>query len=636
MRSFHLDTTGLSARNRRILALGVRGGDGDTPVPLSELIATATGDIESLTVDDLTTLVEDLRAGATARIDGFAEMTAEEQNAALAEAQSARDALVTLTAAIETRETEASEREAQAQALLDEINGTGVESGDGESGDGDAGDGSGDGESGDAGDAGEGDGAGDGDAGEGEGDGAASGDGDAGGESGDNVVPIAASRVTRVEPRGTHLTKPRKRTSAPDARLVLTASANATGTPAGTTFDLDTGPGRERFAATLLRSINAGRNYRGPRVELPIASIGAYDPREVYGAERTLNRDAESNARKIDAVTSLSAIRGQGGICAPPPIQYDLPILGTDARPVRDGGMLARFGADRGGIRTLPPAMLADVTGGVGVWTEANDVTPSSPSVKPCVRLDCPEETETLVDAITQCLTVGNFRARYFPEQVAEWVTKVAQYAARVAETKMLTEIGAGSHQVTAGRSSGDMGTTRAVLAALDLHNARLRNFHRMDPEFPVRVGLPAWLLDNMIVDLSREQPGAATERLATADSLLTSFFTERNMNVTWFIDGETGQIFGGQSDGHLTAWPSHVIGYVYPEGTWLGLDGGSLDIGVTRDATLNTVNDFQMFSEIMEGVHFHGYESTRLDIDICPSGATSAAIAFNPCASSS
>jgi hypothetical protein len=624
-----LDITGLSLRNRRILALGIRGGDGDTPVPLSELIATATGDIESLSTDDLATLVEDLRAGATARLDGIAEMTAAEQTEALAEAQQARDALVTLNGAIETRETEASERAAEAQRLLDEINGTGDESGDGETGDGE-----GEGES-----EGEGEAApeGDGETGEGEGDGEIVGDDETGGgESGDNVVPIAASRVTRVEPRGSALTRPRRRASQPDARLVLTASANATGTPAGTSFDLETGPGRERFAATLLRSINAGRGYRGPRVELPIASIGSFDPNEVYGRERTLNRNSEDNQRKIEAVTSAAAIRGQGGICAPPPIQYDLPILGTDARPVRDGGMLARFGADRGGIRTLPPAMLSDVAGAVGVWTETNDVSPSDPAVKPCIRLDCPEETETLVDAITQCLTIGNFRARYFPEQVAEWVTKVAQQAARVAETKMLTAIGTGSTQVTVGRATGDLGTTRVLLAVIDRAGAAMRSRHRLDPDFPLRLGLPAWLLDNMLTDLAREQPGASVERLASSDAELTAFFSNRQINVTWFIDGETGQIFGAQGDGALLPWPAHAIGYFYPEGTWLGLDGGSLDIGVTRDSTLNTVNDFQMFSEIMENVHFHGYESQRLDIDICASGATSAAIAFNPCASHS
>lgn len=615
---YTLDTSGLSARNRRILALGVRGAEGDDDLDLNVLIGQSEH-TDDLAREDMDRIAEDLRAGINLLLEDPTD-----ENIELAQrARDARNTVLTAATAFDTAEAERAER---AAALLAEVNGD--ESGDGEDESGeegadDAGDGEGEGESegDDAGDEGDAENAGDADAGDGTED------------AGEEQQQIAASRVTRVEPRGMQLVKPRKRKQA-EKRLVLTASSNTR--VAGQTFDMDDERGVNRLAGELLHVVRQGKGYRGPRDTVSLCSIGSEFAEEVYGEARYLNRDAQRNHEKLEAVQSQRAVRASGGICAAPPLQYDLPVLGTDMRPVRDGGMLARFGADRGGIRTLPPALLSDVTGAVGIWTEANDVSPSSPTTKPCITLDCPDETETLVDAITQCLTIGNYRSRYFPEQVREWVTKVAQRAAQVAEIKLLQAIGAGSKKVTAGLASGDLGTTRAVFAALDRDAAAMRNRHRLPPDFPLRVGFPAWLLDNMIVDLSREAPGASVERLATADSTLMSWFTARQLNPTFFIDGESGQMFGTQNDGALLAWPSHVIGYLYPEGTWTHLDGGSLDFGVTRDSTLNSTNNFQMSSEIFENVHFHGYESHRLDIDICPSGATSAPIAFNPCVTGS
>ena len=39
----------------------------------------------------------------------------------------------------------------------------------------------------------------------------------------------------------------------------------------------------------------------------------------------------------------------------------------------------------------------------------------------------------------------------------------------------------------------------------------------------------------------------------------------------------------------------------MFASGTWLYLDGGQLNLGVVRDATLVGTNDFILFSETME-----------------------------------
>lgn len=605
-----LDLAGLSPRVRRLVVLGIRGGDGDTPLPLDALLQRVEG-MADLSDDDLETLEADLRAAGVSVLE---EPTQE----ALEQADQILTAVDSVVAARATREEQAAEIAAGADERLQRLRGETGEGAPGEGGDGgdtEGGTDESESESGqDAGDTGDAEPAG----AEGGADG-----GDAGTEA-EEAERIAAAagandggtpRVSRVAARRPNAVRPRPRNQ--DRQYRLVASANTPGVAAGTVLDTP-----ERIADAFEHALRASSGYRGPRTEMPIMSIGSFDPAEIYGASRTLGRDAMRNEELIHAVTSEAALRATGGICAPVPVQYDLPIIGVDDRPVRDA--LARFGAPRGGVRLLPPPQLSDVVGAVGAWTEANDVDPGSdgPEQKPCLTLDCPEEVETLVAAITQCLRIGNFRARFFPEQVQAWTTLVGVQAARFAETRALQKIGDLSTQVGV---SQVLGTTRTVLAAMDRAAAALRSHQRLARDFPLRLLAPAWLLNNMVTDLSREIPGATAERLATSEAQIQAFFAARNINVTWFLDGESGQIFGPQLDGELTGWPGNVITYLYIEGTWLHLDAGQLDFGIVRDSTLNATNDFQMFSEVFEEVAFHGVDGTslRLDMDICPSGET-------------
>ena len=142
---------------------------------------------------------------------------------------------------------------------------------------------------------------------------------------------------------------------------------------------------------------------------------------------------------------------------------YTQEVLASGARPVRDASV--RFQADRGGVRLMPPPTLADVESGVGVWTNANDITPSSPSTKPIVTMTCPSEVETIVQAITARLKMGNFRERFGSEQVAAWMRELLAEQARIAEQqllgKMISEAPACSPDIV-------LGAARYILVVMD------------------------------------------------------------------------------------------------------------------------------------------------------------------------
>lgn len=560
-----------------------------------EEIQEALGRVTELTDDELAALQAAIAAHIDALLD---EPASDETNAAIREAQQAS---VSATAEKTARDAEVERIAAENQALRDEIAATRASDTPVETDD----------------------------------------DDDEGDESDDESadepeakVPVAASGkapvVSRVAARRPEAAS--RRPSAPEAPpLVLRAAAGLSKIVEGTVLD-----NPKKVGDALIAAVDMGATYRGEaRLKVPFATLDVSDEFKRDHPERYLTRDAVANDRKIQNVVSPEAIRASGGICAPIPPRYDFPEVGTARRPVRDA--LARFGADRGGIRTFPAPLMSDVASGVGVWTNTTDTTPGV-QVKPCVTMTCPEEDETIVEAITRCLEVGNFRQRFFPEQVARWQTEMLKYAARYAENRLLTTIAAGSTAITTGTGTR-LGTARHVLADLDRWTSGFNGRHRADDgSVSFRAIYPQWLRDNMRVDILRQMPvGTVDETFVKADAEIDRWFSSRNVNVTWTLDGLSWQdMAGAQGDGPLNNWPTSVVGYVFPEGTWLFLDGGQLDLGVVRDSSLNSTNDFQMFAEAWEGAHFYGYESAKITSDICPDGSASALIDIDPCSTGS
>ena len=85
------------------------------------------------------------------------------------------------------------------------------------------------------------------------------------------------------------------------------------------------------------------------------------------------------------------------------------------------------------------------------------------------------------------------------------------------------------------------------------------------------------------------------------------------------------GQIFGAQGGGALLGFPSTVVWYLFPEGSFLYLDAGTLELGIVRDSTLNSTNDYQIFGEAFENVAFLGFESLKVTSTVCATGEVTA-----------
>lgn len=507
----------------------------------------------------------------------------------------AAEACTAATAAEAAADQDARDRAAELAERIRGQAGTG-DDGEPDAGDADAGD------SGDAGDA---------DAGDAGGDGA---DADAGADADEPTAVAASARVARVAARRPDGTRPRQRST---GQTPLVASANVPGTAMGARFETPESLGLA-FAETL-DAMGSMVMRDGMRIPLAHARLS-------FPAERRLGMNVRENQTIIDAALApvRRGVAASGGVDAPAVPRYDLPIFGTDQRPVRDA--LPRFHSERGGSIIPSPILLDDLDGAASIWTEAMDRAAVSDSSvrKPCLRMEAGTDQTVLPYWIVQCLEIGNWNARTWPERVAVFTAKANQWTARMAESRLLTRIGSLSTQVTVAQL---LGTARDVLTTLDRASAQMESRHRLDPAETLQWFAPIWLRDEMRSDLAREMPGSSEERLAMADAKIDSFLAARGIIPTWFLDGESGQVYGNQHDGALLGWKPTVVSYLFPAGTFILLDGGELNLGLVRDSTLNARNDFQMFMETGEEVAKIGPESLRLAMSLRPDGATAGTI---------
>jgi hypothetical protein len=390
------------------------------------------------------------------------------------------------------------------------------------------------------------------------------------------------------------------------APVAITAGADIPGYTAGTALeDMNT------VAEAMAKRIHSLRRVNGGDGEQHIvASVTTSFPEE-----RTLTTDAESNWEKIQAVTSPEAIVAAGGHQAPFESRYDIFGIGTTNRPVRDA--LPRFQADRGGIRFITPPVLSSYDNAVGIWTAANDAaTTPDPAAKNSLTVAAAQENTVGTDAVTLQLQFGNLATRAYPELIARHNELGLIQHAREAEQYLLSKIAAGSTAVT---TSSLIGFGRDFLVQVGRAATAYRSRHRLEADAPLRVLIPSWVKDAMAADLTLSMPGDST---LNAYSEIDGYLSARGVVVSYSLDQN---VYGAQGAAALLEFSDSFTWYLFAEGTFLFLDGGTLDLGIIRDSSLVGTNDYKMFVETFEGVAKVGVESLAITSTINVNGAAAA-----------
>ena len=388
------------------------------------------------------------------------------------------------------------------------------------------------------------------------------------------------------------------------AAVAITAGADIPGYTAGSEVkDMN------EVAGLMAKRLHGFRNVNGGNGEQHIVASFSTN----FPEERTLTTDAESNWAKINAVTSPEALVASGGHAAPFEVKYDIFGIGTTARPVRD--CLPKFQANRGGIRFVTPPVLSSYANAVGVWTNAVDTNPGT-DTKLSLTVAAAAETTVATDAVTLQMQFGNLATRAYPELIARHNELGLIQHAREAEQNLMTKIGAASTAIT---STSLIGFGRDFLVQMGRAAAAYRSRHRLETDAPLRAIIPGWVKDAMVADLAIAMPGDNT---LNAYAEIDGYAASRGVNLCTSLDAT---VFGSQSAAAMLEFPDSFVWYLFAEGSFLFLDGGTLDLGIVRDSTLVGTNDYKMFVETFEGVAFVGVESLQITSTINVNGVAAA-----------
>lgn len=323
-----------------------------------------------------------------------------------------------------------------------------------------------------------------------------------------------------------------------------------------------------------------------------------------YPDERRLSPgELDVNARKIQAVIpdGMTGVKGNkvltasGGLCAPLEPFYTMPNFAVTSRPVRDA--LPSFQADRGGVSVPEATIIGDIDDAISVITADEDV--SGTYTKSCQDLTCPDYTDVTVTVLAHCREYGNLNARAWPEKIAHENDLTLAALARTAEGYLLDRIKAQSINVTASTTLGSMVD---MVDSLVRAAAGIRYRLRMNPGTNFRALMPAWVPDLLVDDTVRTQFADRFGNQARMSQILSSY----GVNISYYIDTPstgTSQGFSAETASAIDNFPADVQYALFPEGAFLHLDGGTLDLGIVRDSTLNSTNDFQIFGEQFENV---------------------------------
>jgi hypothetical protein len=401
------------------------------------------------------------------------------------------------------------------------------------------------------------------------------------------------------------------------ATVAITAGADIPGYTAGTSI-----ADMSEVAVAMEKRIHSLRRVNGGDGEQHIvASINT-----LYPEARTLGLNPEENQAKIEAVVGQEALVASGGHAAPFEVKYDIFGIGsTTVRPLRDS--LPKFQADRGGVRYVTPPTIHDGTyaNAVGVWTAANDsATTPSPASKTSLTVSAAAELTAQTDAVTLQLQFGNLMTRAYPELIARHNELALVQHAREAEENIVSKINDGSTAVT---TSNLIGFGRDFLVQVRRAAVAYRSRHRIDPSTQLQAVIPFWVYDAMAADLALSMPGDNT--LGISKSEIDGYLANSNVTLTPVMDNTNStspsSVFGTQSAAALLEFMDSFKWFLFAEGTFLFLDGGTLDLGIIRDSTLVGTNDYKMFVETFEGVAKVGIESLAITSTISINGAAAA-----------
>jgi hypothetical protein len=365
------------------------------------------------------------------------------------------------------------------------------------------------------------------------------------------------------------------------------------------------------------RGPNGAQTVARVRLDTPF-QLGS-DEEANYNLVEQVKRDYQREAASaMDAGRPLATVAA--GFCAPAQPVYDYLQAGS-----RDGIFTApELTASRGRF-TFPELFnIRDLQVQNGVAWESTSTMDEDAVEKPCYTVACGDGITAQVSAYSDCIKFSNFDSQFWPERVTHVTGQVAIAHDHEVNLALLLDIVGDARTETAIDGFTNGGTWAQTIQSVALHGAYVRNRYRLPINSVLEAIIPAYVLDALIAD---QVARSATTEYGMARAAVEAAFARARISVQWVYDWQ-----------ELAAanWPAAFNYLLWPAGHVLKLNGGTLNLGVVRDSTLNVANDFQVFNETFDGHAIVGPGVMYVTgVNLCPNGEASSNAALS-CAAGS
>ena len=329
-------------------------------------------------------------------------------------------------------------------------------------------------------------------------------------------------------------------------------------------------------------------------------------------------RTAAANGTTVDAVTAA--------ICTPLDIVRDVPECGVTDTPFADS--FPQRGVGRGGFQYFPAMALIDTADNVNIWTEADQdaIAEATPSTwKPSPLIECATATSVTAEELVASATVDNSTNMSQPEQVVQFMHKMAVMRSRVREQYLLGKFDATASAYT---HTGDYGALAALSSVILELTPRLTYGERLD-EGDYDLVLEPGHFQKLLVDENSRIFGNSLE--SRKAGIIAKLKDEGGFGkVTILRDFRTGlaTTFGtlrtpGSSAIALPRlFDANRVRFV-PAGAYIFGATGEEATGWETDPQLHRMNRMQWFSKEWLLLAKHGcHPAATVDLVSCGSGA--------------
>lgn len=356
-------------------------------------------------------------------------------------------------------------------------------------------------------------------------------------------------------------------------RVTITAAADVPGFAASAQMDLTQ-------VATAMHDRARSLSDGSPRV-----SVARFHLPYAQDHHITSQMSDAAAADVIEAAVAgrgMAALTASGGWCAPSQTMYDLFDLSGQTGLLD----LPSVQIDRGGIKVPDYIGIDAADGALWIWDEDDDEAAPAVGTKPCFTIPCLAWTDYRLAAYGLCLSHGNLSDRAYPELTRRYVSLVMNAHAHRMSGLWTTQIASATHSVPVTVTAAGTDSYGELMSAVELQVADYRSQHLIASSVVIEVILPAWTQEMLRADLAMR--AGVDQMLSVSDAQIDAHFAARNVRPQFVEDYKP--LFNATP---AVVWPATTEFLLYPAGSMVEGNGGTIDLGVVRDSTLNATNDF-------------------------------------------